>query len=69
MEILAIEKSFKKKEYFNYFNKNDLSDEDKTIISNCSIDNKISKNNDDNIKSFEIINKNFDFFLTFFQKN
>lgn len=68
MEILAIEKSFKKKEYFNYFNKNDLSDEDKTIISNCSIDNKISKNNDDNIKSFEIINKNFDFFLTFFQK-
>ena len=68
MEILAIEKSLKKKEYFNYFNKSEFSDEDKTIISNYSIDNKISKNNSDNLKSFEIVNKNFDFFLNFFQK-
>lgn len=67
MEILAIEKSSKKKKYFNYFKKNDLSDEEKTIILNCSIDNKIIKNNN-NLKNFEIINKNFNFFLDFFQK-
>ena len=68
MEILAVEKSSKKKEYFNYFNKSDFSDADKTIISKYSIDNIISKNNDDNLKNFETINNNFDFFLKFFQK-
>ena len=69
MEILTLEKSLKKKEYFNYFNKNSLSDEDKILKSYCSIDNKILKNNNDNLKSFETINKNFDLFLNFFQKN
>ena len=41
MEILTLEKSLKKKEYFNYFNKNSLSDEDKILKSYCSIDNII----------------------------
>ena len=68
MEILAIDKSFKKKEYFNYFKKNEFSDEYKIITSNYSIDDIISKNNENDLKSFEIIDNNFDFFLNFFQK-